>query len=276
MPSPAALVNISNSGRRNFDCLLCDKRHPSQARKLTLEERRKILSRKGACFSCLRLKHVSLNCKFKGADVAGLAMTGNSVQLSSSIIVSETSVGRTLIVMSIIRLAVWVLRFIDNVRGKRSERKIGELSLQEEDAAERVEDLVFLGDDYRRLLNWPFAKVLELLPTKDSKVRTVKLKTENGIFLRPIQRIYHLELSSNDSSFQVQRLVSTRGTSVEKAADASLDHHVVSDVTRHRDEIPCDSGVPVDPYSVSDSPILVCNIHLHFLMILHLLEVIAS
>ncbi|KAF8778837.1 hypothetical protein HNY73_015523 [Argiope bruennichi] len=154
MPSAAALVNTTNSGRKNFDCLFCDQKHPSQdcytARKLTLEERRKISSRKGACFSCLRLKHVSRNSKFKdkcmhcdievrseericscvpksrdlltlreleensivisdlyskdcvidlliGADVAGLIMTGNSMQLTSGVIVLETSLVHTLI-----------------------------------------------------------------------------------------------------------------------------------------------------------------------------------
>ncbi|GFX76392.1 retrovirus-related Pol polyprotein from transposon opus [Trichonephila clavipes] len=66
----AALVNFpDNSGRRNFRCIFCDKPHNSSecfsARKLPLEEKRKLLVQKHACFRCLKTGHVSRSCKYK-------------------------------------------------------------------------------------------------------------------------------------------------------------------------------------------------------------------
>ncbi|GFV93266.1 putative RNA-directed DNA polymerase from transposon X-element [Trichonephila clavipes] len=66
----AALVNFQdNSGRRNFRCIFCDKPHKSSecfsARKLPLEEKRKLLVQKHACFRCLKTGHVSRSCKYK-------------------------------------------------------------------------------------------------------------------------------------------------------------------------------------------------------------------
>ncbi|GFW83868.1 putative RNA-directed DNA polymerase from transposon X-element [Trichonephila clavipes] len=66
----AALVNFQdNSGWRNFRCIFCDKPHNSSecfsARKLPLEEKRKLLVHKHACFRCLKTGHVSRSCKYK-------------------------------------------------------------------------------------------------------------------------------------------------------------------------------------------------------------------
>ncbi|GFT46850.1 integrase catalytic domain-containing protein [Trichonephila clavipes] len=66
----AALVNFQdNSGRRSFRCIFCDKPHNSSecfsARKLPLEEKRKLLVQKHACFRCLKTGHVSRSCKYK-------------------------------------------------------------------------------------------------------------------------------------------------------------------------------------------------------------------
>ncbi|GIY98593.1 hypothetical protein CEXT_572961 [Caerostris extrusa] len=40
-------------------------------------------------------------------------------------------------------------------------------------------------------------RVLELYPQKDGIIRLVKLRTEKENILRPIQRLYHLELTPN-------------------------------------------------------------------------------
>ncbi|GFS97239.1 uncharacterized protein NPIL_72611 [Nephila pilipes] len=56
-----------------------------------------------------------------------------------------------------------------------------------------------LGDDNKKRLFWPLAKIIELIPGRDGKIRTVKLKTQHGTVLRPIQRIYPLEIYSKES-----------------------------------------------------------------------------
>ncbi|GBN15418.1 hypothetical protein AVEN_172426-1 [Araneus ventricosus] len=63
----------------------------------------------------------------------------------------------------------------------------------------QVGEIVLVGDDYKKPLFWVLAKIVELIPGRDGKIRTVKLKTQHGTVLRPIQRIYPLEINSNQS-----------------------------------------------------------------------------
>ncbi|XP_021959323.1 uncharacterized protein LOC110855215 [Folsomia candida] len=70
---------------------------------------------------------------------------------------------------------------------KSSERKLEDL---------RVGDVVLVGADGKKRLDWPMAKIVEFLPGKDGKVRLARVKTLNGIGIRPLQRLYPLEVSS--------------------------------------------------------------------------------
>ncbi|GFU14753.1 bel12-ag transposon polyprotein [Nephila pilipes] len=61
-----------------------------------------------------------------------------------------------------------------------------------------VGDVVLIGtDDKKKRLHWLLGRVLELFPGKDGIIRLVKLRTEKGNVLRPIQRLYPLELKPN-------------------------------------------------------------------------------
>ncbi|KFM77581.1 hypothetical protein X975_19011, partial [Stegodyphus mimosarum] len=42
----------------------------------------------------------------------------------------------------------------------------------------------------------PTANIIELIPGRDGKVRTVKLKTQHGSVLRPVQWVFSLELQA--------------------------------------------------------------------------------
>lgn len=55
-------------------------------------------------------------------------------------------------------------------------------------------DVVLIGDNNLKRINWPLGKVEETFPGKDGKVRVVRIKTQTGSYLRPVQRLYHLEL----------------------------------------------------------------------------------
>ncbi|GFX15807.1 uncharacterized protein TNCV_1061291 [Trichonephila clavipes] len=61
----------------------------------------------------------------------------------------------------------------------------------------RVGEIVLVGNDSKKRINWPLAVIVELVPGCDGNVRTVKVKTQTGVFLRPIQRIFPLEIDSN-------------------------------------------------------------------------------
>ncbi|GFS61792.1 integrase catalytic domain-containing protein [Trichonephila clavipes] len=79
---------------------------------------------------------------------------------------------------------------------------LGQLIQQQEQHPQssniQVGDIVLIGDDWKKILQWPLARVIKLIPGKDGLVRTVKLKTQSCTLTRPIQRVFQLEVSDND------------------------------------------------------------------------------
>ena len=55
-------------------------------------------------------------------------------------------------------------------------------------------DLVLVEDGGPRY-KWPLGMVQELIPGRDGKTRTVKVKIYNKMYFRPVQRLYKLELA---------------------------------------------------------------------------------
>lgn len=53
----------------------------------------------------------------------------------------------------------------------------------------KVNDLVLIKEDNCLPLNWPLGRIIETFPGSDNKVRVVKLKTQNGIYTRPITKV---------------------------------------------------------------------------------------
>lgn len=62
--------------------------------------------------------------------------------------------------------------------------------------APKVGDIVLVGSDDKRRVMWPLAVIIELIPGRDGIARTAKVKTQNGIMLRPVQRLYSLEVGT--------------------------------------------------------------------------------
>ncbi len=56
----------------------------------------------------------------------------------------------------------------------------------------KVGDLVLLPDTTSRLC-WPLGLIVEVIPSRDNLVRSVKVKTQSGIYTRPITKVYKLE-----------------------------------------------------------------------------------
>lgn len=52
-----------------------------------------------------------------------------------------------------------------------------------------VNDLVLLREDNIPPLKWPLARIFEIMPSSDGKVRVVKLRTNDGIFTRSISKL---------------------------------------------------------------------------------------
>ncbi|GFU90782.1 eukaryotic translation initiation factor 3 subunit H [Trichonephila clavipes] len=55
-------------------------------------------------------------------------------------------------------------------------------------------DVVMIEEPSKKRAYWPLGKVISLLPGRDGKVRTLKLKCKNSELIRPIQRVYPLEV----------------------------------------------------------------------------------
>ncbi|XP_035222132.1 uncharacterized protein LOC118195013 [Stegodyphus dumicola] len=78
-----------------------------------------------------------------------------------------------------------------------------------------------LGSDNTKRINWPLGKIIQILPGKDGITRLVKLRTANGHLLRPIQRLYPLEVSNDDPIIEK---FSTAKVGGETVANSSFDN----------------------------------------------------
>jgi len=61
----------------------------------------------------------------------------------------------------------------------------------------KIGELVLVGDDHTKRIEWPLGRIMELVPSKDGECRLVKVKTIKGEWYRPLQRIYPLELDGD-------------------------------------------------------------------------------
>ena len=60
-----------------------------------------------------------------------------------------------------------------------------------------VGDVVLIGADGTKRQDWPMGKVMELFVGRDGHFRTARVKTASGELLRPVQRLYPVEVSSS-------------------------------------------------------------------------------
>lgn len=58
-------------------------------------------------------------------------------------------------------------------------------------------DVVLLKEENASRLKWPLGVVISVFPDKSGIVRTVKLRTANGVLMRSVQNLYNLEISSS-------------------------------------------------------------------------------
>ncbi|XP_071039984.1 uncharacterized protein [Parasteatoda tepidariorum] len=77
----------------------------------------------------------------------------------------------------------------------------------------KVGEIVLIEDDLKKRLHWPMAKVIAVYPGKDKRIRVARLKTAHTEFLRPVQRIYPLEIRStpNEGSTPIASATSNEG-----------------------------------------------------------------
>ncbi|UYV68299.1 hypothetical protein LAZ67_5003760 [Cordylochernes scorpioides] len=62
----------------------------------------------------------------------------------------------------------------------------------------RIGEIVLIGNEDQKRIDWPMAKIEELIPGRDGKIRVARVKTKRGMLMRPIQKIYPLEVTSEE------------------------------------------------------------------------------
>ena len=56
-----------------------------------------------------------------------------------------------------------------------------------------IDELVLLQDEKLKRQNWPLARITKLFPGKDGILRTVEIRTHNGVYKRPVTKLLKLE-----------------------------------------------------------------------------------
>ncbi|CAL8131492.1 unnamed protein product [Orchesella dallaii] len=64
----------------------------------------------------------------------------------------------------------------------------------------QVGEIVIVENENRKRMDWPLGRILELIPGKDGVQRVAKVKTQDGVLIRPVQRLFPMEVDQQDES----------------------------------------------------------------------------
>lgn len=129
---------------------------------------------------------------------------------------------------------------------------LGQLQLfvnQRNQRSIRQGEIVLIGDDNAKRIDWPIGRVTELIHGNDGHVRVVKIRTKNGELTRPLQRVYPLELEYNPEEISsVSDVAPDIESSDDNIADVSVSsNEPVSDVLTGNDKDPNDKIGEIKP-----------------------------
>ncbi|GFS96605.1 integrase catalytic domain-containing protein [Trichonephila clavipes] len=91
------------------------------------------------------------------------------------------------------------IKLLSDLRQRFRKEYLSELIQKQNDnrvREPRIGEMVLIGNDNKKRLSWPIAKIIELIPGRDGEIRTVRLKTQHGTVIRPVQRIFSLEVQA--------------------------------------------------------------------------------
>ncbi|KFM71124.1 hypothetical protein X975_02399, partial [Stegodyphus mimosarum] len=100
-----------------------------------------------------------------------------------------------------------------NLRKRFYKEYLGELVRSPKSSSRRKTispgEIVLVESKNPNRINWPLAQVIELFPGKDNIERVAKLRVANGEIIRPLQRIFPLELTSADNFIKMSQKTET-------------------------------------------------------------------
>ncbi|GFW20747.1 DUF5641 domain-containing protein [Trichonephila clavipes] len=118
-------------------------------------------------------------------------------------------------------------RLLKDLRGRFRKENIGLLvqKAPKTTQALKVGEIVLIDNPNKKRLYLPLGKVIELIPGRDGKVCTLKLRCSNSEIIRPIQRVFPLEIQSpemgesNDVPLDAETLkIPSAGVDVSESA----------------------------------------------------------
>ncbi|GFR11507.1 DUF5641 domain-containing protein [Trichonephila clavata] len=104
------------------------------------------------------------------------------------------------------------IKLLSDLRQRFRKDYLGELIQKQNDnrvREPRVGEMVLIGDDNKKRLSWSIAKIIELIPGRGGEIRTVRFKTQHGTVIRPVQRIFLLEIqaiANNDKELKEESI----------------------------------------------------------------------
>ena len=131
---------------------------------------------------------------------------------------------------------IWTSEYIRNLPPCTGTGRQGDL---------KVGSVVLVHDEMERSrLKWPLGVVIRVFPGRDGVVRTAEVKTRKGVFVRSIQRLHDLEVSSGDpgdvpnTADGLDRPLVPSHPDKNGREDSSRAVHAVDKVSSHADSVP--------------------------------------
>ncbi|KFM75279.1 hypothetical protein X975_15682, partial [Stegodyphus mimosarum] len=92
----------------------------------------------------------------------------------------------------------------DELRTRFRKEYLGQLVQRagEKSRSLKIGDVVLVGQDNVKRQHWPLARVEKIFPSRDGCPRVAQVKTKIGILVRPIRKLYPLEISEEDPIVQ--------------------------------------------------------------------------
>ncbi|GFV92229.1 integrase catalytic domain-containing protein [Trichonephila clavipes] len=118
------------------------------------------------------------------------------------------------------------IKLLSDLRQRFRKEYLSELIQKQNDnrvREPRIGEMVLIGNDNKKRLSWPIAKIIELIPGRDGEIRTVRLKTQHGTVIRPVQRIFPLEVQAiaNSDKELKEESISVKSTKPEKVLNTN-------------------------------------------------------
>lgn len=98
--------------------------------------------------------------------------------------------------LSLSRRVVYLQKVREDLHRRFRSEYLGQLKLLNSGkrmTEPKLGEIVLIGNDNEKRLDWTMGRICELIPGKDSQIRLVKVSTNRGTFKRPVQRLYPLE-----------------------------------------------------------------------------------